>query len=124
MEATELQNVDLGALMKEWRQLETEIEAIGAALREKKKRATLVRSLITKTMQSKGVGTINIKAGAVHIRESRAKAPITKKFLVSALTDFFKGDTETAAKCAAFLDENRPLKTTSKLALDPVASPK
>jgi len=123
MEGSELQTVDLASLMKEWRQLETEIEMIGAAIKEKRKRVKVVRDMITKTMKAKGVGTINIKAGAVHVRETKAKSPITKKYLVSALTDFFNGNEEMASKCAAFLDEHRPLKTTNKLQLDPLASP-
>jgi hypothetical protein len=121
MEGSELQTVDLAGLMKEWRQLETEIEMIGAAIKEKRKRVKVVREMITKTMKAKGVGTINIKAGAVHVRETSAKAPITKKFLVTALTDFFSGNAEMATKCAAFLDEHRPLKTMNKLQLDPLA---
>lgn len=124
MEGSELQTVDLASLMKEWRQLETEIEMIGAAIKEKRKRVKVVREMITKTMKAKGVGTINIKAGAVHVRETKAKAPMTKKFLMTALTDFFNGNTEMAAKCAAFLDEHRPLKVSNKLELDPLpASP-
>jgi hypothetical protein len=52
-------------------------------------------------------------------RTKSAKAPITKKFIAETLTEFFNGDAAMAAKCAAFIDEHRPLKSTENLTLEP-----
>ena len=70
-------------------------------------------------MRGNKIGQLNISAGAV-VRETKsAKSPLTKKYLVESLTEFFKGDTDMATKCAAFIDEHRPLKSNDKLTLQP-----
>lgn len=124
MDGADLSTTQLPILIKEWMATEDELRTLSAEIREKRKRSKLVREMITKIMKGNKLGQLNIKKGAVVVRSRTTKAPITKKYLVSALTDFFEGNTELAAKCAAFLDEHRPLKNTDKLELDAAASPK
>jgi hypothetical protein len=109
----------LPSLVKEWMQTEEELRTLSAAVREKRKRITLVRSMIIKTMKGGGVGVLNISAGAVVRKTTNAKAPMTKKYISTALVDFFNGDKVMADKCAAFLDEQRPLKSKDNLTLEP-----
>jgi hypothetical protein len=108
----------LSTLIKEWLTTEDELRALSAAVREKRKRAKTVKDLIVKIMKGGGIGKLNISAGAVTTRTKVTKAPLSKKFLTSALTDFFKGDADMAAKCAAFIEEHRPVKSTDNLSLD------
>lgn len=98
---------------------EDELRTLSAAIREKRKRAKTVKTMITDIMRGNKIGQLKFSAGAV-VRETKAtKSPITKKYLVESLTDFFKGDADIAKKCAAFIDEHRPLKSTDKLTLQP-----
>lgn len=108
----------LSTLIKEWLTTEDELRSLSAAIREKRKRAKTVKDLIVKIMKGGGIGKLNISAGAVTTRTKVTKAPLSKKFLTSALTDFFKGDAEMAAACAAFIEEQRPVKSTENLSLD------
>jgi hypothetical protein len=108
----------LSTLIKEWLTTEDELRALSAAIREKRKRAKTVKDLIVKIMKGGGIGKLNISAGAVTTRTKVSKAPLSKKFLTSALTDFFNGDATMAAKCAAFIEEHRPVKSTDNLSLD------
>lgn len=112
----------LPGLIKEWMSLEEEMGALSAAVREKRKRGKLVREMIVKIMKSKQIGKLNISAGAVVTRSKAVKAPMSKKYLVASLTDFFDGDAAKAAACAKFLDEHRPMKAKDNLSLEP-ASP-
>ena len=113
----------LPALIKEWMNTEDELKTLGAEVREKRKRVKTVRQMIMSIMKGKQIGRLNISAGAVTARSKNTKAPLTKKFIVGALTDFFKGDAAKAAACAAFLEEHRPLKTVDSLSLEPNSAP-
>jgi hypothetical protein len=108
----------LGVLIKEWLNTEEELRTLGAAVREKRKRVKAVKGLIVKIMKGGNIGKLNISAGAVTTRVKATKAPLSKKFLTSALTDFFSGDAAMAAKCAEFIEAQRPIKTTENLSLD------
>lgn len=113
----------LGSLIKEWMTTEDELKTLGAEVREKRKRVKMVRQMIVKIMKGSKIGRLNISAGTVTTHTKNTKAPLSKKFLVSALTEFFGGDSVKAAACATFLDDHRPLKVVENLALDPQSSP-
>jgi hypothetical protein len=122
-EASAAATAHLPALIKEWMATEDELRSLSAALREKRKRAKTVKDMITEIMRGNKIGQLKFSAGAV-VRQTKAtKAPISKKYLVESLTEFFKGDAETAKKCAAFIDEHRPMKSNDKLTLQPAGSP-
>jgi hypothetical protein len=122
-DTSDLTAAQLPGLIKEWRTLEEDMHTLSAEIREKRKRVKLVRGLITNIMKANKVGRINISSGSVTSRTTTTKAPLTKKYLLATLTDFFNGDAVTARKCADFLDEHRPLKNNDKLELDPIATP-
>jgi hypothetical protein len=109
----------LPMLIKEWMSTEDEIRSLSAAVREKRKRSKAVKSMIMTIMSGSKIGQLNFSAGSVIKQTKSIKAPLTKKYLTESLTEFFKGDTEMANKCAAFIDEHRPLKSTDNLTLQP-----
>jgi hypothetical protein len=109
----------LPVLIKEWMATEDELRSLSAAVREKRKRSKVVKGMIMNIMSGSKIGQLKFSAGAVIRQTKTAKAPLTKKFLVESLTEFFKGDADMAAKCAAFIDEHRPLKSTDNLTLQP-----
>ena len=113
---------ELSGLIKEWMTTEDDLKTLSAEVREKRKRVKVVRQMIMTIMKGGKIGRLNISAGAVTTRTKTAKAPLTKKFIVEALTGFFNGDAVKAAACAAYLDEHRPLKATDSLTLDPISA--
>jgi hypothetical protein len=121
----ELTVQQLPSLIKEWMTHEDELRTLSAEIREKRKRAKLVRGMILTIMKGGKIGQLNISAGAVTSRSKVTKAPLSKKFIKETLTGFFNGDAAKAEACAAYLDEHRPLKSTDSLTLDPInPSPK
>jgi hypothetical protein len=110
-------------LIKEWMATEEELRALSAEMREKRKRAKTVRDMVMRIMKGNKVGRLNISAGAVTTKSKATKGPMTKKYVVDALTTYFGGDRSKAEACAKFLDENRPMKTTDSLTLDPITTP-
>jgi len=112
----------LPALIKEWITTEDELRTLSAEIREKRKRTKTVKAMIMTIMKTGKIGKLNISAGAVTARTKQSKAPMTKKYIVEALTDFFKGNKEQAEACAAFLHEKRPMKVVENLDLEPISS--
>ncbi len=115
----EIDVAQLPSLIKEWMQTEEELKTLSAEAREKKKRLGAVRTMIMKIMKQGKIGKLNISTGAVIARPKNVKSSMTKKFILSALTDFFKGDAEKAKECAAFLELQRPTKVSEILSLEP-----
>lgn len=111
----------LPTLIKEWMATEDELRSLSAEIREKRKRSKVVKGMIMNIMNGTKIGQLNISAGSVIKQTKATKAPLTKKFLVESLTEFFKGDAEMAKKCAAFIDEHRPMKSTDNLTLQVAA---
>jgi hypothetical protein len=114
----DLTTAALAPLVKEWMSLKHQMNALSAELKEKRKREKAVTGMIQKIMEQNKLGQLKTSTGAVMPRSRSVKAPITKKFLMGALTEFFKGDGETAKKCAEFLDQHRPLRTNTHLTLE------
>ena len=126
MDSMELMEGDVGkaqlpALVKEWMQTQDDLNALSAEIREKRNRIKTLRSLIMKVMKGENIGQLKISAGAVMARSKTVKASLTKKYLIGALTDYFKGDAAAAAACAAYLEEHRPLKVQESLTLEPTS---
>jgi len=113
----------LPGLIKEWMAMEDEVRSLSAALREKRKRIKTVQGMITEIMRGNKIGQLKFSAGAVVRQTKSTKAPLSKKFLVESLTEFFKGDAEMAKKCAEFIDGHRPLRSADKLTLQPPTAP-
>ncbi len=111
----------LPALVKEWMQTQDDLNTLSAEVREKRNRVKVLRGLIMKVMKGEKIGQLKISAGAVMTRSKTVKSALTKKYLIGALTDYFKGDAAAAAACAAYLEENRPMKVQESLTLEPTS---
>jgi hypothetical protein len=126
MNTMELMEGDVGtaqlpALVKEWMQTQDDLNTLSAEVREKRNRVKVLRALIMKVMKGEKIGQLKISAGAVMTRSKTVKSALTKKYLIGALTDYFKGDAAAAAACAAYLEENRPMKVQESLTLEPAS---
>ena len=111
----------LPVLVKEWMQTQDDLNTLSAEVREKRNRVKTLRALIMKVMKGEKIGQLKISAGAVMARSKTVKSALTKKYLIGALTDYFKGDAAAAAACAAYLEENRPMKVQESLTLEPAS---
>ncbi len=111
-------SVQLSNLVKEWMKTEDELRTLGAEIREKRKRIKAVRAMITTIMKGGQISRLNTSKGALTRKVKNTKVPMTKKYISSALVEFFDGNKEMAEKCAKFLDEHRPLRETENLTLE------
>jgi hypothetical protein len=125
-ESTEIQSpqVAFATLLREWLTREEDLKNLNAAVKEHKARIKVLKALITERMKSANTGKLDIPArGSVLIQPLKPKkASLSKKYLLSALTEYFKGDAEMASMCVHFLELHRPTQGGGeKLVFDPVA---
>ena len=104
--------------LKEWLTLEDDLKVLSAAVREKKKRMGILQGLITKTMKGHKIARVNIKSGAILYQNKQTKESMGKKFIVSKLTEYFKGDIIKATEIYNFLEEHRGKRNKENIKLE------
>lgn len=104
--------------LKEWLTLEDELKVLNAAVREKKKRMGILQGLITKTMKGHKIARVNIKSGAILYQNKQTKESMGKKFIISKLTEYFKGDIIKATEIFNYLEEHRGKRTKDNIKLE------
>jgi hypothetical protein len=104
--------------LKEWLILEDELKVLASAVKEKKKRMGILQGLITKTMKGHKLARVNIKSGSILYQNKVTKESMGKKFIVSRLTEYFKGDIIKATEVYNFLEENRGKKIKDNIKLE------
>jgi hypothetical protein len=104
--------------LKEWLILEDEIKVLANAVKEKKKRMGILQGLITKTMKGHKLGRVNIKSGSILYQNKVTKESMGKRFIISRLTEYFKGDIIKATEVYNYLEENRAKKIKDNIKLE------
>jgi hypothetical protein len=104
--------------LKEWLILEDELKVLANAVKEKKKRMGILQGLITKTMKGHKIARVNIKSGAILYQNKQTKESMGKKFIISKLTEYFKGDIIKATEIYNYLEEKRGKKTKENIKLE------
>jgi len=104
--------------LKEWLILEDELKILANAVKEKKKRMGILQGLITKTMKGHKLARVNIKSGSILYQNKVTKESMGKRFIVSRLTEYFKGDIIKATEVYNFLEENRGKKIKDNIKLE------
>jgi len=104
--------------LKEWLTLEEDLKVLSAAVREKRKRMGILQGLITKTMKGHKIARVNIKSGAILYQNKQTKESMGKKFIISKLTEYFKGDIIKATEIYNFLEEHRGKRNKENIKLE------
>ena len=104
--------------LKEWLTLEDDLKVLSAAVREKRKRMGILQGLITKTMKGHKIARVNIKSGAILYQNKQTKESMGKKFIISKLTEYFKGDIVKATEIFNYLEEHRGKKSKENIKLE------
>ena len=104
--------------LKEWLTLEDELKILGNAMREKRKRMGILQGLTTKTMKGHKIARVNIKSGAILYQNKQTKESMGKKFIISKLTEYFKGDIIKATEIFNYLEEHRGKKSKDNIKLE------
>jgi hypothetical protein len=105
-EQQELQN--LRQIIATWREIETEVSALNAELREKRKRMKALEEMVLRIMKKYNIGALDLKGsgGRLLYRRQTTKTALNPKVLTGLLASHLKSET-AAAEAIKFIGENR-----------------
>ena len=96
-----LQNV------KSWLTIDNEIRALQKEIKERRKMKKQLTTDLKTTMKSNDIDALNVPDGELIYNKTKTKAPLSKKHLLSSLTQYFKGDKRMIDELSKFIMETR-----------------
>ena len=96
-----LQNV------KSWLTIDNEIRALQKEIKERRKMKKQLTTDLMTTMKSNDIDALNVPDGELIYNKTKTKAPLSKKHLLSSLTQYFKGDKRMIDELTKFIMETR-----------------
>lgn len=92
---TEQENV-LAAKIKEWIQVDTEINTINAGLKDKKKYKKELTDSLVHLMKEKDIEIVKLNDGSIELKKSKIKTPINQNHLKKCLSDFMDDENQVS----------------------------
>lgn len=99
---------------KIWFQLDDDIQTLNEAIKERKKKKNELTPDLLDFMERYKIHDLNTQDGHLKYQKSVRSQPVSKKYLISKLGDFFKNMTKSE-KVVNFLYEGRDKKETFNL---------
>jgi len=97
---------DLVSYIKEWIDIDNESRRLSAEMKERRDRKKEISDKLVEIMKDNEIDSFDIKGGSLLHKQTRVKAPITKKNLLNILTTYFKNE-DKADEVSKFILENR-----------------
>lgn len=95
------------ASVKKWLTLDNEIRAIQKEANIRKQEKKEITNDLIEIMKTNDLDSIEIKDGNLNYVSRNVKKPITKKYLVSVLNNYFQGDLEKVSELNTLIMDNR-----------------
>ena len=97
---------ELVSYIKEWIEIDNQQRQIQNEMKEKRERKKMLSNALVDIMKTNEIDSFDIKGGSLLYKQTKVKAPITKKNLMNILTNYFKSE-DKAGKLSEFILENR-----------------
>ena len=102
-------------LISEYMKIDDELAEIRAVVRDKNKRKKVLSEQLVEFYKKKDLDHVKLKSGVqLNMNEKKTTQSLSKKLVVSLLTDFLK-DSDKAEKAAEYIYDNRSVKYSSIL---------
>ena len=96
-----LQNV------KTWLDIDNQIRSLQKEIRDRRKlKKELTQSLVG-IMKTQDIDALNVPDGQLIYNKTKTKAPLSKKHLLTSLTQYFKNDQRMVDELAKYIMESR-----------------
>jgi Family of unknown function (DUF5760) len=82
--------------IKEWLQIDTEINNLINLLKEKRKEKKNLTDILMQAMKQKEIEVVNLNDGSIEIKSNKVKSPLNKKHLLSCLSTYYGENLETS----------------------------
>jgi len=101
--------------IKEWIKIDNELAKLKAETREKTNKKKQLTESLVRIMKSNSIDCFDINGGALIYKQRKTKKPISCKFLLNQLQEYFKDDIELANQLTKRLLDNREQKITEEI---------
>jgi hypothetical protein len=106
--------VDFKKNVKTWLELDDDIQTLNEALKARKKKKEEITPKLTEFMNSYQINDLNTKDGQLKFSKLNVAKPLSKKYLMSRVGDFFKSYSK-GEEIVNFVYENRERQEKFKL---------
>ena len=93
--------------IKEWVRIDNEMRALQKEQSARKTEKKKISKELMEVMKKNEIDCFDIKDGQIMYTKKNVKKPITKKNLLTILSNFYKGDIEKAVEINDFIMDNR-----------------
>lgn len=93
--------------IREWIKIETEIKTISKSLKEKREKMKELTNNLVNTMKANSIECFDINGGALVYKQKKSKKPISGKFLLTQLEEYFKDNQDLAKEIHKKVWDNR-----------------
>lgn len=93
--------------VKSWLTIDNEIRALQKEIKERRKMKKQLTTDLMSTMKNNDIDALNVPDGELIYNKTKTKAPLSKKHLLSSLTQYFKGDQRMIDELSKFIMESR-----------------
>ena len=93
--------------VKSWLTIDNEIRALQKEIKERRKMKKQLTTDLMSTMKSNDIDALNVPDGELIYNKTKTKAPLSKKHLLSSLSQYFKGDKRMIDELSKFIMETR-----------------
>jgi len=93
--------------VKSWLTIDNEIRALQKEIKERRKMKKQLTTDLMSTMKNNDIDALNVPDGELIYSKSKTKAPLSKKHLLTSLTQYFKGDQRMIDELSKFIMESR-----------------
>jgi Family of unknown function (DUF5760) len=93
--------------IKEWIKIETEITTLNKQLKERKNKMKELTNNLVNTMKANSIDCFDINGGALVYKQRKSKKPLSGKFLLTQLEEYFKDNQDLAKEIHKKVWDNR-----------------
>jgi len=101
--------------IKKWIELDRDVRELQRKVKEKRTAKKTLTERIISTMRDNNIDIFNTKDGKIVHTQTKQKAPITKKHLLTCLDALFEGDSTEKDKISDYILNTRSVKILDSL---------
>ena len=94
-------------LIKNWITYDEKIKQLQKEIANNRKEKKVLTEKLTQIMKSNNIDEFDINKGKLVYNKVKTKAPLSKKHLLTSLTQFYKNDNEMVKELTNFIMESR-----------------
>ena len=97
--------------VKEWISIDNEIKLLQLELKKRKKNKKNLNETLLEIMKSNDIDQLNIPDGELQYKKYKTRAPLSKKHLISSISNYFQNkDPELIKELSTFIMNTREIK--------------